>query len=76
MSKETVLCMYTQPRVYTAVLLDLNLDLLKLVDLNLDLQAWIYCFVEKIRTRDVARPLARQDHRKSKFGLRHAIKLN
>ena len=39
MSKETVLCMYTQPRVYTAVLnlvlVDLNLDLLNLVDLNL-----------------------------------------
>ena len=26
--------------------------------------------------RDVASPLARRDHRKSKFGLRHGIKLN
>jgi hypothetical protein len=34
MSKKIVLCMYTQPRVYTAVLVlvDLNLDLLNLVD--------------------------------------------
>ena len=39
--KSTVnLCMYTQPRVYTAVLgvlVDLNLDLLNLVDLDLQL---------------------------------------
>ena len=34
-----------------------------------------YCKVEKNGTWDVARPLARRDHRKSKFGLRHAIEL-
>ena len=34
--------------------------------------------VELGRTKlgDVATPLARRDHRKSKFGLRHDIKLN
>ena len=34
-----------------------------------------YCRVERNRTRDVAAPLARRHHRKSKFGLRHDIKL-
>jgi hypothetical protein len=35
-----------------------------------------YCTVEWNKTRDVAAPSSRRDHRKSKFGLRHAIKLN
>ena len=34
-----------------------------------------YCRVEQNGTRDVATSIARPDHRKSKFGLRHAIKL-
>ena len=34
-----------------------------------------YYWVEKNRTGDNSAPLARRDHRKSKFGLRHAIKL-
>ena len=29
-----------------------------------------YCRVERNRTGDVATPIARRDHRKSKFGLR------
>jgi hypothetical protein len=35
-----------------------------------------YCRVERNKTRDVAPSRSRRDHRKSKFGLRHAIKLN
>jgi len=35
----------------------------------------VYCRVETKKTRDIAAPIARPDHRKSKFGLRHAIKL-
>jgi hypothetical protein len=35
----------------------------------------IYCRVEQNRAGDVAAARARRDHRKSKFGLRHAIKL-
>ena len=34
-----------------------------------------YCWVERNKTRDVFIALARRDHRKSKFGLRHSIKL-
>ena len=34
-----------------------------------------YCRLERDKTRDIASPLARRDHRKSKFGLRHGIKL-
>jgi hypothetical protein len=43
-----------------------------------DLYSWLsnhYCRVERNRTGDVATPIARRDHRKSKFGLRHGIKL-
>ena len=35
----------------------------------------IYCKVERNGTREIAAPIARPDHRKSKFGLRHRIKL-
>ena len=35
-----------------------------------------YCRVERNGTGDVTTPLARRDHRKSKIGLRHDIKLN
>jgi hypothetical protein len=34
-----------------------------------------YCRVERNGTADVATPIARWDHRKSKFGLRHALNL-
>jgi hypothetical protein len=34
-----------------------------------------YCKVERNGTADVATPIARRDHRKSKIGLRHRIKL-
>ena len=34
-----------------------------------------YCKVERNGTREIAAPIARPDHRKSKFGLRHRIKL-
>jgi hypothetical protein len=34
-----------------------------------------YCMLEQNKTRDVARPLARRDHRKPKFGLLHALQL-
>jgi hypothetical protein len=33
-----------------------------------------YCKLERNKTGHVAAPLARRDHRKSKFGLRHCIK--
>ena len=36
----------------------------------------IYCKVELNKTSDVSAANARRDHRKSKFGLRHDIKLN
>jgi hypothetical protein len=38
--------------------------------------AGLTVYPPQIQIRDVAIPLARRDHRKSKFGLRHAIKLN
>ena len=34
-----------------------------------------YCRVERNGTADVSLSIARPDHRKTKFGLRHAIKL-
>ena len=34
-----------------------------------------YCKVERNGTREIAAPIARPDHRKSKFGLRQGIKL-
>jgi hypothetical protein len=42
-------------------------------DLNLDLQLCTleYCTVGCNKTPDIALSLARRDHRKSKFGLRH-----
>ena len=40
--------------------------------LNLVLE---YCKLEKNTTWDIAASLARRDHGKSKFGLRHDIKL-
>jgi hypothetical protein len=36
----------------------------------------MYCKIEQNKTRVVAPSRSRRDHRKSKFGLRHAIKLN
>ena len=36
----------------------------------------VYCQVERNGTLDVSASLARRDHRKSKFRLRHDIKLN
>jgi hypothetical protein len=35
----------------------------------------LYCKVERNETPDVASSIVRRDHRKSKFGLRHHIKL-
>ena len=34
-----------------------------------------YCTIEWNKTRDVAAPSSRRDHRKSKFGLRRGINL-
>ena len=39
-------------------------------------RAGLTVYPPRIQIRDVAAPLARRDHRKSEFGLRHAIKLN
>jgi hypothetical protein len=36
----------------------------------------VYCRVEQNGIADVAPSIARPDHRKSKFGLRHVVKLN
>jgi hypothetical protein len=34
-----------------------------------------YCKVEQNKTPDIATPSSRRDHRKSKFGPRHGVKL-
>ena len=54
---------------------DLNKSMALHLNLDLQLCTLEYCIVGQNETPDVALSLAWRDHRKSKFGLRHRIKL-